>query len=317
MIRATLLATALALPAHAGVEEALASHVLPRIDALAEGTATLAAAPCEPEALRAGFHAAADAWAGASHLTLGPAEEGARTQAIQFWPDARDATGRGLRLLRAQGEEAWTPETIARASVAARGLGALERLIHEDGGEPCALTLALADDLAATARAIRDGWRGEGGFAEAMRSAGAPGNGRFLAPEEARAALFTALLSGLEHVEARRLGEPLGTFDRPEPRRAEMRRAGRSLENVRLALASLRELAAALAHAPGTDAAFATALAAAEALDDPVFAGVADPQGRVRVEALQTAVRAVRAAAAAEIGGALGVTAGFNASDGD
>lgn len=52
-------------------------------------------------------------------------------------------------------------------------------------------------------------------------------------------------------------------------------------------------------------------------LDDPLLAGVATPQGRLRVEILQQAVDAARMAVVEEMGPALGVTMGFNAMDGD
>ena len=315
MIRTALALLLLAAPARADVDAALDRHVLPGMDRLAEAAAALAAAPCEVDALRAGFRDAALAWAAVSHLGLGPAEEDGRAKAVEFWPDDRDATARGLRLLAEGGEAAWTPEAVGRASVAARGLGALERLIWEADGAPCGLTLALTADLARTAGAIRDGWRD--GFAAAMRGAGEAGNTRFLAPAEAEAALLTALLAGLEWTADARLGRPLGTFDAPRPARAELRRSALSLPMVRASLRALRELAAALAPAPRTDAALARAVDAAEALDDPAFRGVAEPAARFRVEALETAVREAREIAATEIGAALGVAAGFNAADGD
>ena len=304
-----------ATPALADVDAALDGHVLPRIGALAEATAGLdAAARAGCEGLETSFDAAADAWAGAAHLTLGPAEEGGRARAIWFWPDDRDATGRGLRLLAQQGQDAWTPDAIARASVAARGLSGLERAIFEDAA-PCPLTQALAADLAATAAAIEIGWQEV--FADLMRTAGEAGNTRFLTPGEAEAALFTALLGGLQFTADQRLGRPMGTFAEPRPSRAEMRRSGRSLANVRTALRSLRELARLLEAAPRTDAALARAIEIADRLDDPVLAGVATPVGRLRVEALQTAVTEAGRVASEEIGDALGVGAGFNALDGD
>jgi predicted lipoprotein len=52
-------------------------------------------------------------------------------------------------------------------------------------------------------------------------------------------------------------------------------------------------------------------------LDDPVFSGVEDPQGRLRVEILQHRVALIQDAVAGDIGAALGNTAGFNAADGD
>ncbi len=48
-----------------------------------------------------------------------------------------------------------------------------------------------------------------------------------------------------------------------------------------------------------------------------MFAGVADPQGHLKVEILQQAVTAVRDTALAELGPELDVGIGFNAADGD
>ncbi|MGR3491358.1 MAG: imelysin family protein, partial [Shimia sp.] len=62
--------------------------------------------------------------------------------------------------------------------------------------------------------------------------------------------------------------------------------------------------------------AFTRARATAE-IDDPAFAGVADPIGRLRVEAIATALRDIRALVALELAPTLGVSAGFNALDGD
>ncbi|MEM7645132.1 MAG: imelysin family protein [Pseudomonadota bacterium] len=134
---------------------------------------------------------------------------------------------------------------------------------------------------------------------------------------EVDAALFTALMTGLAHMADKRLGEPLGTFDRPRPLRAELHRSDQSMPMVIAALEALRDLAATLADASDTDAAFVRALEAAARIETPDLSQVADPGGRLRVETLQTAVNAIRRAADREIGGGLGVVQGFNAADGD
>ena len=66
-----------------------------------------------------------------------------------------------------------------------------------------------------------------------------------------------------------------------------------------------------------TRAAFAQARSRANAIDDPALQGVADPAQRFKVEVLQQAVRAVQVAVIDDIGTPLGITAGFNALDGD
>ena len=312
MIRPAFLALLLPFTAQA---DPIDRHALPRVAAFARTATALADAPCEPATLRTAFGRTAAAWAAMSHLTMGPVEDEGRGRIVLFWPDGRDATRQGLNLLHGQGPEAWTPEGIARTSAAARGLGALERLIWEADAEPCGLTLALADDLSATADRIEAGWTD--GFADLMRTPGGPGNTRYLDDAEVKGAFYTALMTGLEHLSARRLGEPMGTFARPRPARAELRRSGSSLPMIVASLRSLRELAAAMTDAPDTDAAFARALDAADRIETADLAQVADPGGRLRVEALQTAVDAVRQAADREIGRGLGLAQGFNAADGD
>jgi predicted lipoprotein len=116
----------------------------------------------------------------------------------------------------------------------------------------------------------------------------------------------------------------MGTFERPQPRRAEAWRSGRSLENVRRSLEVLRAYAAETfgpavgpEHAATVDAQFDAALAAVGQVGEPIDVAVATPQGRIHVEALQVAVRHVQTEVAEHIGPTIGVTAGFNAMDGD
>ncbi len=315
-------------PALAGVDEAVEEHVLPRTSAFsaeADALADAARADCRAEALRQPFGNAFDAWLGISHLRLGPLETDGRAVAIGFWPDTRGMGERAQgQMLAAEDPAALDPEAFAEVSVAARGLFALERLLYEPNmssygadAYACTLARAIATDLARMAREIDAEWRD--GFGATLASAGEAGNERFLSESEAAQALFTALVSGLEFTADQRLGRPLGTFDRPRPERAEARRSGRSLRNVVLSLEALRGLAQSLADEPipATEAAFAAAIETADGLDDPVFAGVADPQGRLEVEILQQRIDVARAAVVAEIGEALGVSTGFNAGDGD
>ncbi|NJS37717.1 MAG: hypothetical protein HC783_00510 [Rhodobacteraceae bacterium] len=149
-------------------------------------------------------------------------------------------------------------------------------------------------------------------------TAGQPGNPRFLTADEATQALFTQLATGLEYLADRRIGRPLGTFDKPRPDLAEARASGRSARNITLSLQGLRGLAQQI-HPDGqrTLAAFDQALKLAADFDDPTLANLADPQAWLKLQILQQTVRATRDTALAEIGPALGVTLGFNAQDGD
>ena len=135
---------------------------------------------------------------------------------------------------------------------------------------------------------------------------------------EATQALFTQLATGLDTLADSRIGRPLGTFDKPRPERAEAVASARSLRNITLSLTAMRALAATLSpDSAMTLAAFDRAIALADALGDPALQSVATPQGRLKVEILQQAIRATHDLVVAEVGPALGVSLGFNAADGD
>ena len=326
LVLAALLALT-AAPALAGVPEVVDRHILPAFSRFADATETLAEtaqADCMAPAVRPAYQTAFDAWMGLSHLQFGPLEQDGRALSIAFWPDKRGMVARTVnRLIADQDPVVDTPDGFAEVSVAGRGLFALDRVLYDPqlsgygpGDYTCQLVTALSADLARVARDMRIDWDG---FAETLLTAGADGNTTYLAPREAAQGVYTALVTGLEFTKDQRLGRPLGTFDRPRPTMAEAWRSGRSLKNVELSLIALHELAGALADGPipQTDAAFDAALETAAELDDPIFAGVSDPTGRLRVEILQQKVRFIQDAVAGEIGTALGLSAGFNSQDGD
>lgn len=303
------------LPAAADTAAVVQDHILPGFTSFAEAAQSLADIPtCDPDSLRPAFHAAWDAWMQVAHISLGPAEVDGRGLAVLFWPDAK---GSGWKAQRALLGSPPTAEDMAQQSVAARGLPALERLLYPTEAlpsDPCPLIQATADDLAATADGLAQDW---GAFGALMQTAGTAGNDRFLSPDEATQALFTQLATGLEGLADRRIGRPLGSFDKPRPDLAEARTSARSLRNITLSLAALRDLALTLdPDSPKTQAAFDHALGLADAIA-PQIDGLADPQTWLKWEILQQAVRTTRDTAIAELGPALGVELGFNSQDGD
>jgi hypothetical protein len=306
-------------PATADTAQVVDDHIRPGIAAFAEAATALASVEsCDPAILRPAFHAAYDAWMAVAHLTLGPMEDDGRGLAIHFWPDPKGLGLKAQRGLLAGDPTALTPKTMAEASVAARGLPGLERLLYPTdplASDPCPLIRATADDLARLADELALGW---GPFGDLLLTPGQPGNTRFLTEAEARQALFTQLATSLEFIADRRLGRPLGTFDKPRPELAEAHASARSWRNIALSLAALRDFALTLnPNSPKTAAAFDHALMLADGLNDTGFDDLADPQVWLKVEILQQAVRDARNTAIAEIGPALGVTLGFNSQDGD
>ena len=320
----------LALPAFADgsmIDQVLDEHVLPGYRHFAEESAVLseiAANQCDRtnSGLRNSYHSSFDAWMRVSHLRFGPSEVKDRAFSLAFWPDTGGKTPKALRNLILNADPAVeTPEDFHEVSVAGRGFHSLEFMLYDpefaelgDPGYRCALIRAIAADISESAAAILRDW--EGGHADLMRTAGA--NDTYQTPEEALKQIFTMLTTGLQFTAETRLGRPLGTFERPRPKRAEARRSGRSLMHVILSLNSARELSAILSSRnPDLDAAFLVALSLAERIDDPIFAGVSAARGRIEVEALQQSIEHVRQILTEQTGPDLGLAAGFNLLDGD
>ncbi|MEM1386791.1 MAG: imelysin family protein [Pseudomonadota bacterium] len=309
------------------IDRVVNDHILSGYTALAtasEALADAAQADCTPtsEPLRSAYGTAFDAWVSVSHLRFGPSEVDERGFALAFWPDPRGSTPKSLAGLIAKADPVVNDaEEFREVSVAARGFYGLEFLLYDDqfinSDNPeyrCVLIQRVASDIAVTSNAILEDW--QTGYAELMLQAGE--NDRYRTDAEALQQVFTALSTGLEFLTDARLGRPLGTVGRPQPRRAEARRSGRSLRHVILALEATRALAA---HLSGNnaeiDATFVTALDATEAVQDPVFASLENAQGRLAVIELRLAIIEIRKIVGTQLGPMLGIAAGFNSLDGD
>lgn len=280
---------------------------------------------CTHPGLHDSYSAAFLAWARVSHLRFGPSEEDNRAFALAYWPDPRGRTAKTLRRILAEGDEALlSPEVYADTSIAARGFYALDYLLHEEdlaeigsASYRCALVRAVVADIAATTGDLAEAWAA---FAPSLTEPGP--DSPYRTETEVLQVLYKSASTGLEFASDMRLGRPLGTFERPRPNWAEAYRSGLSLALLQDAVRGAGGLAVRLAT---EDAALQERLEAeladfqerAAALDDPVFASVADPAGRFRVEALLTDLQEVRDSVEGKLGPALGVSAGFNAMDGD
>ncbi|RWR26304.1 signal peptidase [Sinirhodobacter populi] len=314
--------------ASADIGQVIANHARPGYAAFVEAGRALdeaARADCAPAGLVAPFHAAQDAWMRVAHLRIGPSEDRGRALSIAFWPDPKESGRRTTAgLIAAENPVVHDPAAFTRISVAARGFPALERLIFADpppSGDPaylCDLTRALTGDLVLQAQALDEAWIGD--FARLLTGAGQPGNQTYLSAAEARQALFTLLVAGLEMDADQRLGRPLGTIDRPRPEQAEARASHRSRRNLAVSLAGLRELMLALTaghRVPHSSAALDRAIALAGAAGAPDMSDLATPEGWQRADTLRREIKAARAVIMAEIPPLLGVDLGFNATDGD
>lgn len=323
--------TASAQTANTVIAGTVNTHILPRFQSLAETSEHLALTAkedCTPtsQTLRTAYTDAFDAWISASHLRFGPTEINDHAFALAFWPDSRGVTPRSLStLITEQDPIAASPQDYAQVSIAARGFYALEFLLYDDAlseigdaGYHCTLVQTVAADIAGTSAAILRDWQTD----YATRLLNPTSGGTYRSEEDVLQELFKALTTGLQFTSETRLGRPLGTFDRPRATRAESWRSGRSARHVNLSLYALDDLAQHLASddaelANRIDESFNQSLTLLSNLDDPVFAGVTEPQKRLKVEVLQQSVDTIRALVRDELGPTLGVAAGFNSLDGD
>ena len=309
------------------LSEIVDRHILPgykKLSAQSDELASIARTHCnadKPE-LKNAYARAFDAWVSVSHLRFGPSEVNDRAFSLAFWPDTRGATPKALMsLITNQDGSVLDGNQFAENSIAARGFYALEYMLFgasfatiENSAYKCKLIQAITADIALNSGVIFEDWKDE--YAALIRTAGS--NDVYRSPAEATRQLFTALTTGLEFTSNMRLGRPLGTYGRPRPKRAEAWRSQRSLRHVQLSLEAIQELAALLSgHDEHLSRLFDLAIERAQKLKDPDLSGVATPQTRFRIEALQQSIDDVHEHVAANLGPRLGVASGFNAMDGD
>lgn len=334
-----------ALPAPAGAEtagepdlrpvvvRAVDGFVRPAYQRLAEaakghaaGWVEVCAAPDRAgvSRLAGSFRRVADAWARIEFLRYGPVVEDFRAERINFWPDKRNATTRGLAELTAAGAPEPTLASVRAASAAVQGLPALERLLFDPGAaerlassapeaaRACAAGRAIAAGLAVTTGEVAAGWEA---FAAAATADPA-------AARETAARLTTDLLAGFQTLIDGKLLPALGkTAETARPEAFEGRRAGRVRASFAEPLAGQDELARLLAGSgPQTatlTAALATARSVAEGLPDDFAESLASPKRRSKAILLLDALRAAQDVALSDLPALVGVTVGFNSRDGD
>lgn len=323
----------------------LEGWLLPRYAALAAATAEQATAwttfCAKPEAggvpaLKDAYGRAADAWNAVEFVTFGPISLSLRTDRLSFFPDRRNAIARGLAEILADPDAGrLEAERFAQSSAAVQGLPALERLLFEDGAADalaagpeaarrCALGTAIAANLAAIAREVRDAWgdKSSGLLGAIVAGKGDPA----LFPDVGAlpGMILTDLSGAYQRVTDTKLLPVLGTGPSDAtPALADNWRSGRSgrvvANMIRSADALLVAVGAQMPSRPQyvVNRAAAAADAAAEKVPADLGAAAASPAGAA---ALQSAIKAFKGAQATvykPIASYFGISLGFNALDGD
>jgi predicted lipoprotein len=147
--------------------------------------------------------------------------------------------------------------------------------------------------------------------------------------------LYSSVLTMMQVVEDQKIMIPLGkSLEGAKPALAESARAGRSLRNIALNLASMRAFMTGEKDSPGmlsllpatpeataaattTEKAFDEAITAANAVPVPLGTAVTDPEQRPKVEALLGATKGALTMLNRTLPPLFGITLGFNELDGD
>jgi predicted lipoprotein len=264
---------------------------------------------------------------------FGPFGEGTTPERIYFWPQRKAATQKGLAALLA-GDEPITAGRVERASAAAQGIPALERLIFAApgaGGAPaivgetasaqraCAAGVAIAGIVRGLAEKVATQWRA---LADLL------GQGRIdatLAPDAQQAAsqIATDWLAALATIQDQKLEPVIGR--KGEPGRISAAEARLSGLSTAMILANLAGVGEAFASLDGIvdpieqrswQAMIMSLADQARAMRD-FPEGADDPEKRASQEAFLNRLKAVRGILQTQIPLTLGLKLGFNGLDGD
>jgi predicted lipoprotein len=285
----------------------------------------------DTKSLTGSFNDLADAWAKVEFVRIGPAAVALRVERFNWWLDRTNATGKALdALLAIANPTDLTPEKLATGSVAGQGLPIIERLLYEkgalaglkgkDGAQRCAVGEAVGRGQSSIADAIVTDWTSPNGANSAL-AANTRWNMAFADAKEAASVMMTDLVAGLEGLKDLKVAMVFhDVTNLNAPKLSEGVRSGRTLRDISLNLAALREgLAVFLADASAADR---TQLD--KAFDDTQATLTKLHQLEQRPAERDAAVREALGAvtilsqtAMADLPKATGLTLGFNNLDGD
>ncbi len=328
----------------------VAQHVLPRYQNFADATAQMAAdsaALCQNASsanltvAQESYHRAMDAWQSIQHIRFGPIENLMRSFSVQYWPDKKNLTGKHINGLLAKQDDAnLTQEFFRNASIAVKGLPAVERLLFDKAGLPafadnsyqCRLNASISQYLASLGKHTAMEWQD---YATSFSTPG-DGNSYYETDIEASTDLLKALVEPVEVIRDLKLLRPLGTAaknvnGKVKPRRSESWRSSRSLRNIDMNVATLHDLysgqgdasfkallsnAGHQALADSIEANFVSVEKDLKAIPRPMFTTLEQPATRQQLRDLSAKMKTLQYALSDAVQ-LLDLQLGFNSRDGD
>lgn len=303
--------------------------------------------------LQQGFAAVSDAWAAVQLLRFGPLSQEQRLDRIAYWPERSNTTEKQMMaFLAAANKSKLSPASFATTSVAIQGLSALERMLYDSeksadnkpASDKAMAALTAATPAAAYRAAMigaiavnlqqiaKDGRKAWQDFAQKLAKGDQAGYAA--SPQEATNQIYAGLVTEIQLVGGQKIGIPLGkSADTAKPHQAEQWRSGRSLHDVALNVAALRQAllgdpAGSVIALVASDAAPALRnkiTAALDACDQAIptvtmpldVAVTDDKEGRPQTQAMLVKINQLRDVLTNDLPKAAGITLGFNDLDGD
>jgi predicted lipoprotein len=299
----------------------------------------LCASPEKLDAAQADWREAMLAWQHAQPINFGPVIDLGLAPQIEFWPDKHGTAGRQFsQALASRDPSLLDPGRLAGKSVGLITLVTLERLLFGDAlqdpevaGYACAYGLAVARHQLELAQALVEAWTAPGGFRDVVAGAGA-GNEVFFSAYDPAAALYRSLADTLDRVIQVKLEPPLGqSIQAARGKLAESWRSHMALPAVAANLETARDLYATvggfgdlyldLGGDPAVDrqvrAGFEDARRMTRGIPLPLALAVEDPAARAQVLQLVDEIKQLRLLIRGPVVTTLGLSLGFNATDGD
>lgn len=231
-------------------------HVLPNYSKLAEQSANLKTSStqlCQSpnqvtlEQTQTSFIDMLNAWQRIQHIQFGPIELLMRSYTIQFWPDKKNLTSKQLNVLLTEADPATlTPDFLNTASIAVKGLPAIERIIFTD--DPlktlqetpfhCQFLQAISGHLLTQTENTLSEWQTYKQEFEYLSSE----EGNYESAQEASIDLMKAQVEPLEIIRDLKILRPLGKIAKPKPRRLENWRSENALQNMQHNIQALHHM---------------------------------------------------------------------------
>lgn len=311
-----------------------------RASALAKATETFCAATSDEglKAVQMRFADTVESWGKIEFLRLGPVMEQNRFERILFYPDRKSTGLKQVQALLARPDESVTDApSLKTRSVAIQGLGAFEFLffsaypeaiVAEKNGFRCRYGLAVAKNVESIAAELQSAWDEPDGVARDWKVPDAA-NPVYRDDKESTSALIGVAVHGLEMVRDQRIAHFYkGKGLKVSPKLAVYWRSGLTMKaltaNVEgLArfwiVADVTSLLDPDAHSLSESASFdlKTASSALAKLDQPTAERLADAKYLAKLDFIEFNLKDAMTRIDSDVGGAIGLGAGFSFADGD